>query len=117
MLRLHSRRLSACGRVQGPERFSGQGGQQLDYKLLPQVRTFQSGGAETGAGGSPGCFRGDAYTNSCASKLTSLWDSRAGESSKQESWWRWAGRGAEDREGAERRQGTGRDPKGREGLG
>ena len=39
------------------------------------------------------------------------------ESSEQESRWRWAGRGAEDREGAERRPGPGRDPTGRAGLG
>lgn len=90
------RRLGACSRVEGSERFRRPGsGWWLDYKLLPQTRTLQSA-AKTGGGASPGCLSGDAATNSRASKLTSPWDSRlGGESVKLASWWGWVGRGAE----------------------
>lgn len=63
--------------------------------------------------GGPGCLLGDTETHSRPFKLTSPWDARrGGESVEQE--YGWAGREAvpRAREGAERRQGTGRDPKG-----
>lgn len=117
MVRRHRGVCAPAVEFRGLKDPAGRLGQRPGYRLLPQVRTLPSGGAETGAGGSPGCFRGDACTNLCASKLTSPWDSRLGESWKLESRWRWAGSGAGDREGAERRPGTGRDPKGCAGLG